>query len=98
MIGITAGILSETGNYYQLAVNRNLSPGTYQYTSGTSDPMVFMVFSNQVLFSENHGSVTILSNDTILKKIEFDFEFEMLETNSHSDTIQVTEGHAKVSY
>jgi hypothetical protein len=98
MIGITAGTLSETGNYYQIAVNRDLSPGTYEHTGGISDPMVFMIFSNQLVFSENEGTITILSNDTILKKIEFDFEFEMLENNSHSDTILVTEGHAKISY
>ena len=98
MIGITAGTIGETGNYYQLGITRNLLPGTYEYTGSMEDPMVFLIFSDQLTFTENEGSITILSNDTILKKIEFDFEFEMLENNSHSDTILVTEGHAKISY
>lgn len=98
MIGITAGVVSETGNYYQLGINRNLLPGTYEYTGSGDDPMVFLILSDQMTFSENEGSITILSNDTLLKKIEFNFEFEMLESNSHSDTILITEGHAKISY
>ncbi|MGV3609996.1 MAG: hypothetical protein ACO1N0_03535 [Fluviicola sp.] len=98
MVGITAGVVSETGNYYQLAVNRDLLPGTYEYTGSGDDAMVFFILSDQLTFSENEGSITVLSNDTILKKIVFNFEFEMLESNSHSDTILITEGNAKISY
>ncbi len=97
-IGVNAGTLGETGNYYQLGVKRNLLPGTYEYTGSIDDAALFMIISDQLVFSENHGSITILSNDTVSRKMEFNFEFEMLEDNTHSDTIRITEGHAKVSY
>jgi hypothetical protein len=97
-IGVNAGAVGETGNYYQLGVKRNLLPGTYEYTGSIDDAVLFLVISDQLVYAENHGSITVLSNDTILKKMEFNFEFEMLEDNSHSDTIQVTEGHGKISY
>lgn len=97
-IGVNAGTIGETGNYYQLGVKRNLLPGTYEYTGSIDDAVLFLVISDQLVYAENHGSITVLSNDTVLKKMEFDFEFEMLEDNSHSDTIQVTEGHCKVHY
>lgn len=97
-LGITAGTIGATGNYYQIGINKHLTPGTYQYTGSMDDVMVFLVISNQVIYAENHGSITILSNDTVAKRMEFNFEFEMLENNTHADTIQITEGHAKISY
>lgn len=97
-IGVNAGTIGETGNYYQLGVKRNLIPGTYEYTGSMDDAVVFLVISDQLVYTENHGSITVLSNDTVLKKMEFDFEFEMWEDNTHSNTIQITEGHAKISY
>lgn len=98
MIGITAGTIGETGNFYQLGIRRNIQPGTYEYTGSIDDPIVFLMISDQLVFTEERGSVTVLSNDTILKKIEFNFEFEMQENNSNSDTIQITEGYGKISY
>ncbi|MDF3028824.1 MAG: hypothetical protein K0S23_3131 [Fluviicola sp.] len=98
MIGITAGTIGETGNFYQLGIKRNIQPGTYEYTGSTDDPIVFLIISDQLVFTEEHGSLTVLSNDTILKKIVFNFEFEMLENNSHSDTIQITEGFGNIDY
>lgn len=98
MIGITAGTIGETGNFYQLGIRRNIQPGTYEYTGSIDDPIVFLIISDQLVYTEEHGSLTVLSNDTILKKIEFNFEFEMLENNSNSDTIQITEGYGKISY
>lgn len=97
-IEVDAGVPGETGNYYQLGVKRNLLPGTYEYTGSIDDAVLFLVISNQLVYTENHGSITVLSNDTVLKKMEFDFEFEMLENNTHSDTIQITEGHCKIHY
>jgi hypothetical protein len=97
-IGVTAGTIGETGNFYQLGVKRNLLPGTYEYEGGINDVVQFIMISDQLVYSVNHGSITVLSNDTVLKQMEFDFEFEMLEDNSHSDTIQITEGHAKIVY
>lgn len=98
MIGIAAGVPGETGNYYQLGIRRNIQPGTYEYTGSIDDPFTFMILSDQLVFTEEHGSVTVLSNDTILKKIVFNFEFEMLENNSNSDTIQITEGFGNIDY
>lgn len=97
-IGISAGTIDTTGNYYQMGIKRNLLPGTYQYTGGMDDPFTFIIISDQLTYVVNHGNITVLSNDTIQKKIEFNFEFEMLEDNSHLDTIQITEGNATISY
>lgn len=97
-IGVTAGTIGETGNFYQVGVKKNLLPGTYEYQGGMDDVIQFIMISDQLVYSVNHGSITVLSNDTVLKQMEFDFEFEMLEDNSHSDTIQITEGHAKIVY
>lgn len=98
MIGINAGVISETGTSYQLGIKKNLLPGTYPYTGSIDDPLTFTIISDQLIYVENHGSITVLSNDTVLKKIVFNFEFEMLEDNSHSDTLQITEGSATISY
>lgn len=98
MIGINAGVISETGTTYQLGIKKNLLPGTYPYTGSIEDPLTFTIISDQLIYVENHGSITVLSNDTVLKKIAFNFEFEMLEDNSHSDTLQITEGNATISY
>lgn len=98
MVSITAGIIGETGNYYILGIKKNLLPGTYSYTGSIDDALTFTIISDQLIYVENHGSITILSNDTVLKKMEFNFEFEMLEDNSHSDTIQITEGKGMISY
>ncbi len=95
---MTAGTIGETGNYYQIGVKKNLLPGTYAYEGGIDDVIQYIMISDQLTYVVNHGTITVLSNDTILKRMEFDFEFEMLEDNTHSDTIQITEGHAKVSY
>ena len=97
-IGVTAGTIGETGNFYQIGIKKNLLPGTYEYQGGMDDVIQFIMISDQLVYSVNHGSITVLSNDTVLKQMEFDFEFEMLEDNSHSDTIQITEGHARVNY
>lgn len=98
MIGINAGTIDETGTSYQLGIKKNLLPGTYSYTGSIDDPLTFTIISDQLIYVENHGSITVLSNDTVLKKIVFNFEFEMLEDNSHSDTLQITEGSATISY
>ena len=98
MIGINAGTIDETGTSYQLGIKKNLLPGTYSYTGSIDDPLTFTIISDQLIYVENHGSITVLSNDTFLKKIVFNFEFEMLEDNSHSDTLQITEGRATISY
>lgn len=97
-LGITAGTIGATGNYYQLSLRKNLLPGTYEYEGGINDVMTFLVFSDQLVYTINHGSITVVSNDTILKRLEFNFEFEMLEDNTHADTIQITEGHARILY
>lgn len=98
MIGINAGTIGETGTSYQLGIKKNLLPGTYSYTGSIDDPLTFTIISDQLIYVENHGCITVLSNDTVLKKIVFNFEFEMLEDNSHSDTLQITEGSATISY
>jgi hypothetical protein len=97
-IGVTAGTIGETGNFYQIGVQKNLLPGTYEYQGGMDDVIQYLMISDQLVYVINHGSVTVVSNDTVLKRMEFDFEFEMYEDNTHLDTIQITEGHARISY
>lgn len=97
-IGVTAGTIGETGNFYQIGVQKNLLPGTYEYQGGMDDVIQYLMISDQLVYVINHGSVTVISNDTVLKRMEFDFEFEMYEDNTHLDTIQITEGHARISY
>lgn len=97
-IGVTAGTIGETGNYYQIGVHKNLLPGTYEYEGGMDDVIQYMMISDQLVYVINHGNLIVISNDTILKRMEFDFEFEMYEDNTHLDTIRITEGHARVSY
>lgn len=97
-IGVTAGTIGETGNFYQIGVQKNLLPGTYEYQGGMNDVIQYLMISDQLVYVINHGSVNVVSNDTVLKRMEFDFEFEMYEDNTHLDTIQITEGHARISY
>lgn len=97
-VGITAGTIGETGNFYQIGVKKNLLPGTYEYEGGMDDVIQYIMISDQLVYVINHGNVTVVSNDTVLKRMEFDFEFEMYEDNTHLDTIRITEGHAKVNY
>ncbi|AEA44363.1 hypothetical protein [Fluviicola taffensis] len=95
-IGVSVGFISETSDYYSLGIKKDLAPGTYSYNG--NDSFSFIMYSYDYFYRVDSGSITILSNDTILKKMEATFEFEMMETDYHSDTIQITEGHLNISY
>lgn len=82
-------------------IRKNIAPGTYTYQFGSPEylliPFVYYPNSNTSYYAD-HGTLHVLSNDTIARRIEFKFQFELYDSATHSDTIQVTEGHIIASY
>lgn len=58
----------------------------------------FILISDQLVYVVKYGNTNVVSKDTVLKRMEFDFELEMHKENTHLNTIRITEGHAKVNY
>lgn len=81
-------------------IRKNIAPGTYTYNFSSSTnliPFVYYPDSNTSYYAD-HGTFHVISNDTIARRIELRFQFELYENATHSDTIQVTEGHIIASY
>jgi len=102
-IGITAHLNAVQQNIqsYSMNLNKHIQPGTYDETNSPislSDICAFVHIYNELqVFYMDDGKITILTNDTVAKKIEFNFKLNLLETTG-PESVSITEGHAKISY
>jgi hypothetical protein len=94
----TGSTFLKTG-FCMLPIRKDLSPGTYEYENTNNTPFSFTYFVNQQLaYVINKGSIKVVTNDTVSRKMELRFEIELYDSNTHLDTIQITEGHTVVNY
>lgn len=94
---INAGKYQLSSGFYTIGIRKNILPGAYTYQFGNSSDLTHFAYypNSQTAYGADHGTFQVLSNDTIAKRIEFKFQFDIY---SPSDTIHVTQGHIIASY
>jgi hypothetical protein len=84
-----------------MSLNKHVQPGTYDENNSPnslSDICAFVHIYNELqVFIMDDGEITVLSNDTIAKTIEFNFKFDLYQ-NLGSGIVHVTKGHCKIDY
>lgn len=102
-IGIQAHLspTQENVQTYSMSLNEHVQPGTYNDDNSPislSSICAFIhIYNGQQVFYMDNGELTVLSNDTVAKKIEFNFKMKLQE-DLGTGIVQITEGHAKISY
>jgi hypothetical protein len=95
---IIAGITSD-GSTMALLMPDNITPGTYSLDFGTG---IYIGIYNPPgvtngLVSQNNGTLTIISHDTVAKKITGTFSF-IASPISSGTPVTITEGHFSITY
>lgn len=102
-IGIQAHLNSNQVNIqtYSMSLYKDIQPGTYNESNSAnslSDVCAFVHIYNELqVFVMEDGEITVLSNDTAAKIIEFDFRLELHESVGPG-IVHITEGHCKANY
>lgn len=85
-------------NSYAGTVRRDITPGTYQIVDGESaDFILYHLDIDSNYYGPGNGTFTVISNDTINKIIEANFELDL-----YNDGVElyplITEGYLKFHY
>lgn len=97
---IEAGSPELNSGYYRIFIQPVIPQGIY-YQLGTNSPYVitFEFKKNYQTWHTSHdGTVQILSNDPVAKRIEFKFDIDLENVNIPSDIIELREGHIIANY
>jgi|GEM_PF-5996289 len=82
---------------YNMSLRNDLQPGEYSHNQVPGGTFTLSYYKPGQSFVINHGTIHILSNDTVAKKMDFTFEAELVDIMSN-DNIQVTNGKSTVYY
>ncbi len=85
-------------NSYALTVRRNIVPGTYAIIEGESSDFSLYHFRDENSeFGPDTGQITIISNDTILKKMHATFELSLYNDNIDEYPV-ISNGQFEIQY
>ena len=96
---VIAGLSTDQSQSIDLAMPANISPGSY--TFDISAGLYFAAFSPGIgvsLVSASGGTLTIISNDTVAKRIKGTFSFKGSTTIGPAQSANLTQGYFAVTY
>lgn len=87
-----------SNNTYAGFIRRSIQPGTYALTDGESEYFsLFHIQDENTMFGWSHGSLTVLSNDTVTKVMQCNFEMTLY--NDEIDQYpEITDGSMTIHY
>lgn len=94
---IEAGSTALSSGKYEMYIRSDISPGFYEYGASSSLLSFYFLKDNKV-YETYDGTFRILSNDTVAKRLEFQFQLKLYNVNFPSDQYKITEGNVTVSY
>ncbi|MGV3609990.1 MAG: hypothetical protein ACO1N0_03505 [Fluviicola sp.] len=99
-LAIEAGSPELNSGYYRIIMQPGMPKGIYhQLGSNTPYVITFEFTKNyQTWYTSNDGTVQILSNDPVARRIEFLFNVDLEHVNMPSDIIELREGHIIANY
>lgn len=82
---------------YNMNLRTDLQPGDYAHNEHLTGTFSLTYSAPGQSFLLDHGTIHVLSNDTIVKRMVFNFEAGLVNIMS-GDSIQVTGGKAIINY
>ncbi|MNK02235.1 hypothetical protein D3C87_200550 [compost metagenome] len=82
---------------FEMDIKKNLQPGEYAHNQSSTSIFGLNYFAPANSFLLNHGTIIILSNDSMARRMKFTFEAELVNIMS-SESMQITSGKCTVNY
>jgi len=97
---LIAGITSDTSKSIALLMPANVAPGTYNldFTTGVYIGIYYPSSGANPLVSLLNGSITIISNNTLTKRIKGTFSFTATPAQGGGTPVKITNGYFSVNY
>ena len=99
-LAIEAGSPELNSGHYRIILQHNIPKGIYHHLGSSTPYVITFEFTKnyQTWYTSYDGTVQILSNDPVSKRIEFKFDVDLEHVNIPSDIIEFTEGHVVANY
>lgn len=83
---------------YQLYLQKDISPGFYEFGASNQPYTQFNYFEGTKYYDAYDGTLHILSNDMVARRIELQFKIKLYYPYYPSKHYKITEGYAAVNY
>ncbi|MNU62914.1 hypothetical protein D3C71_521540 [compost metagenome] len=95
---IEAGSSTTNSGLYQMYFQSDISPGFYEYGASSLPILAFNFYKGNKSYEAYDGTFHVLSNDTVARRLEFQFKIKLYYVNFPSDHYKITEGHVVANY
>lgn len=83
---------------YQLFLKRDIPPGFYEFGASNQPLTQFNYFEGNNYYETYDGTLHILSNDTVARRIELQFQTKLYYPYYPSNHYKITEGYVVANY
>lgn len=83
---------------YRLFLQKDIPPGFYEFSTSNQPLTQFNYFEENKYYEAYDGTLHILSNDPVARRIEFQFQIKLYNPYYPSNHYKITEGYAVANY